>query len=85
MQQIPRDWIEQRKPRGSLILDGQRIEVTLDEAEAIGERMSICRIDGDLSEPEADRIALHEHQQRKAARCSKFGISWSGSNGGSDG
>jgi hypothetical protein len=68
MQQIPRDWIEQRKPRGSLILDGQRIEVTLDEAETIGERMAICRIDGDLGEPEADRIALHEYQQRNAAR-----------------
>jgi hypothetical protein len=51
-----------------LILDGQRIEVTLDEAETIGERMAICRIDGDLGEPEADRIALHEYQQRNAAR-----------------
>ena len=68
MQQLPRDWIEQRRPHGSLILDGQRIEVTIFEAETIGERMAICRIDGALSEPEADRIALYEHQQRKAAR-----------------
>lgn len=40
------------------------MSVDIGEAEMMEERMAICRIDGDLSEEEADRITLAEHRLR---------------------
>lgn len=52
MQQIPPDWIERRHLTGRLKF-----------GEMLGERMAICRIDGGLSEQEADRVTLAQWQE----------------------
>ena len=58
MQQIPPDWVERRHLTGRLKFGETVIECRLDEAQMLGERMAICRIDGGLSEQEADRVTL---------------------------
>lgn len=65
MQQIPPDWIERRHLTGRLRFGETVIECRLDEAEWLGERMAICRIDGGLSEQEADRVTLAQWQERR--------------------
>ena len=65
MQQIPPDWIERRHLTGRLRFGEKVIKCRLDEAEMLGERMAICRIDGGLSEQEADRVTLAQWQERE--------------------
>jgi hypothetical protein len=62
VQQIPPDWIERRHLTGRLKFGETVIECRLDEAVMLGERMAICRIDGGLSEQEADRVTLAQWQ-----------------------
>ena len=64
MQQIPTGWVSQRKPIGKLKICGVIVSVDLGEAETMEERMAICRIDGDLTEEEAERVTLAEHRLR---------------------
>ena len=47
----------------SVTLAGQSLLVTADDLELIRERIAICTVEG-LSEPEAERIALADHQRR---------------------
>lgn len=63
MQQIPPDWIERRHLTGRLKFGETVIECTLGQAEMLGERMAICRVDGGLSEQEADRVTLAQWQE----------------------
>lgn len=63
MQQIPPDWIERRHLTGRLKFGETVIQCTLDQAETLGERMAICRVDGGLSEQEADRVTLAQWQE----------------------
>ncbi len=63
MQQIPPDWIERRHLTGRLKFGETVIQCTRDQAETLGERMAICRIDGGLSEQEADRVTLAQWQE----------------------
>ncbi len=63
MQQIPPDWIERRHLTGRLKFGETVIECTLDQAETLGERMAICRVDSGLSEQEADRVTLAQWQE----------------------
>jgi len=68
VQQIPPDWIERRHLTGRLKFGETVIECRLDQAEMLGERMAICRVDGGLSEQEADRVTLAQWQEREARR-----------------
>jgi hypothetical protein len=61
----PADWIKLRRPKGKLILDRTTIEVGLEDAETIGERVAICMFEGGLSESEADEIAANEYRRRQ--------------------
>jgi len=63
VQQIPPDWIEHRHLTGRLKFRETVIECRLDQAEMLGERMAICRVDGGLSEQEADRVTLAQWQE----------------------
>lgn len=63
MQQIPPDWIERRHLTGRLKFGETVIQCTRDQAEWLGERMAICRVDGGLSEQEADRVTLAQWQE----------------------
>ena len=65
MQQIPPDWVERRHLTGRLKFGETVIECRLDEAQMLGERMAICRIDGGLSEQEADRVTLAQWLDRE--------------------
>jgi hypothetical protein len=65
MQLSPPNWINQRKPRGSVALAGTSVFVDLGEAETILERIAICMSDGNLPENQAEELALHEYRQRK--------------------
>lgn len=65
MQQIPPDWIESRHLTGRLKFGETVIECRLDEAQMLGERMAICRVDGGFSEQEADRVTLAQWLERR--------------------